>query len=84
MNGPLLTSVSIIGLVAVGGSLSIAMVQVLANLVRDWVHTRHQETSRREIAAYVAEGSISSDEGERLMNAGRPVPSSCSGRKTRG
>ncbi len=30
-----------------------------------------REQSRREIAAFIAEGTMSSDQGERLMNAGK-------------
>ena len=30
-----------------------------------------QERTRREIAAYIAEGSMSPEQGERLMNAGK-------------
>lgn len=39
------------------------------------VKTQAREKSRREIAAYVAEGSITSEQGERLLRAdagGRP------------
>ncbi len=34
--------------------------------------TREHEKTKREIAAYVAEGSISAEEGERLMSADMP------------
>lgn len=31
---------------------------------------KEREKSRREIAAYIAEGSMTTEEGERLLNAG--------------
>lgn len=70
MGSNFLSALSIIGIVAVAGSLLIALIQVFASLIRDTVRTRHQELSRREIAAYIAEGAMTPDEGERLMNAG--------------
>lgn len=33
--------------------------------------TNEQEKTRREVAAYVAEGSMTPEEGERLLNAGK-------------
>ena len=38
--------------------------------VRSVVQTFARERSRREIAAYIAEGSLSPEQGERLMRAG--------------
>ena len=52
----------------VGGT--IAVVAILSGTVSTIVKTSKREQSRREIAAYIAEGSISADEGERLMKAG--------------
>lgn len=49
----------ILGLVAIVFGCTVTMVKGKA-----------KEASRREIAAYVAEGSITPDDAERLMNAG--------------
>ena len=38
--------------------------------IRSVFQTIARERSRREIAAYIAEGSMSADQGERLMRAG--------------
>ncbi len=38
--------------------------------LRSVLQTAARERSRREIAAYIAEGSISPEQGERLMRAG--------------
>ena len=34
-------------------------------------NTRQREQTRREIAAYIAEGNMTADEGERLLKAGQ-------------
>ncbi len=57
-------------ILAVGGGLIVAIVAIVGNFVTEGVKTRQREQTRREIAAYVAEGSMSPDEGERLMIAG--------------
>ncbi len=53
--------VALISLAAVGGGLIKAVTTVLT--------TNARERSRREIAAFIAEGSISPDQGERLLRA---------------
>ena len=62
----------IIAIVAVTGGILIAMISVVACTIKGCVRTSQVEQTRREIAAYVAEGSISPEDGERLMKtAGR-------------
>lgn len=51
----------------VGGT--IAVVAILASTLSSIVKTRAREMSRREIAAYIAEGSMTAEQGERLMKA---------------
>ncbi len=53
--------VSVIGVVLLLGSLIRAVTVVLT--------TSSREKSRREIAAYIAEGSITAEQGERLIRA---------------
>lgn len=53
--------VAIIGLVMLLGGLIRAVTSVVA--------TNARERSRREIAAYIAEGSITPEQGERLIRA---------------
>jgi hypothetical protein len=60
----------IIGALAVGGSMLIAIVGIIAGTVRKMTQTKAREESRREIAAYVAEGTISPDDAAKLLNAG--------------
>lgn len=45
----------------------------------EFYRTRQREQTRREIAAYVAEGSITPSDGERLMRAAAHDPEAASG-----
>jgi hypothetical protein len=53
--------ITIIGVVILAGMTLKAITTVIAGFAR--------ERSRREIAAYIAEGSISPEQGERLLKA---------------
>lgn len=53
-----------------GGAFTVAIVAIVANAIRKIVQSRSKEQSRREIAAYVAEGSISPDDAVRLLESG--------------
>ncbi len=48
----------------------IALVAVFLGLIGWADKNKQRERSRREIAAYIAEGSMTPEQGERLMNAG--------------
>lgn len=61
---------SVIAMMAVGGGVAIAIVSVVGGLIQKTLETRSRERTRREVAAYVAEGSMSAEEGERLLQAG--------------
>jgi hypothetical protein len=63
----------LIPVVAVGGGLMVGMVSIVAKAIRRTAETRHKEESRREIAAYVAEGSMSPDDAYKILSAGTPV-----------
>ena len=54
--------------VVIGGT--VAVIAILTSGLKSIVSSLARERSRREIAAYIAEKSMSPDEGERLMNAG--------------
>lgn len=51
----------------------VAVIWIIAATIQNMVATNARERSRREIAAYIAEGSISPEQGERLMKAGNPA-----------
>ncbi|MBX3360053.1 MAG: hypothetical protein KF912_13255 [Phycisphaeraceae bacterium] len=56
------------------GGVVIALVAIVFSFVRSMVLGTARERSRREIAAYVAEGTMTAEEGERLIKAGNPPP----------
>lgn len=60
-----LTKVITIG---IGGVMAITW--IIATSIRAAVVGRAKEASRREIAAYIAEGSMTPEQGEKLLNAG--------------
>lgn len=53
----------------VGGAFLVAILGIVSGTISTIFRARAREQSRREIAAYIAEGSISAAEGERLMAA---------------
>ena len=53
-----------------GGGIVVAIVAIITEAIRKTLQTRAREESRREIAAYVAEGSISPDDAAKLLAAG--------------
>ncbi|HVZ93695.1 MAG TPA: hypothetical protein VG797_04215 [Phycisphaerales bacterium] len=59
-------------LVAMVGCGFIAVLSIVGGCIRAVVASRAREQTRREIAAYVAEGSMSPEQGERLLAAGKP------------
>lgn len=60
-----------VAVVAISGGLGVAIVGIIAGTIKANRREREREQSRREIAAYVAEGSISAADAERLIAAGR-------------
>jgi hypothetical protein len=56
---------------------AIAVVSIVASTIKSVVGSLARERSRREIAAYIAEKSMTPEEGERLMAAGRGGKSCC-------
>ncbi|GAB4552075.1 MAG: hypothetical protein Tsb0013_14290 [Phycisphaerales bacterium] len=55
------------GLFVIGGT--IAIVAIVFTTIASIIRTNTRERSRREIAAYIAEGSMTPEQGERLMKA---------------
>jgi len=48
----------------------IAIIAILSSSVTSMYTSNKRERTRREIAAYIAEGSMTPEQGERLMKAG--------------
>ncbi len=61
------------GLVAISGVLLVAIIAIMGWIITSTNRTRERERTKREIAAYVAEGSMSPEQGERLIGADMPV-----------
>ena len=57
------------GIFAIVGIAACVIIGLLLKAITTIVTGISRERSRREIAAYVAEGSITPDQGERLMKA---------------
>ena len=50
------------------------MVAIVGGIVSGVMKTRAREQTKRELAAYVAEGTIDPDKAVALLNAGGPQP----------
>ncbi|HHN77286.1 MAG TPA: hypothetical protein ENK11_01250 [Phycisphaerales bacterium] len=61
---------NLIPIIAMGIGGLIAMVAITFGTIRRVSQTSAREKTKREIAAYVAEGSMTPEEGERLIKAG--------------
>jgi hypothetical protein len=68
----------LIPVIAIVGGITVALVAIVFGTVKSMLDTRAREATKREIAAYVAEGSISPDDAERLIKADSPRPPGCS------
>lgn len=60
-----------IPLAAILGGAIIALVSVISGAISASAKTKQREQTRREVAAYVAEGSMTPEEAERILKAGR-------------
>ena len=58
------------GEIALIGGLTISILWIIVAGVQSVLRDRNREHSRREIAAYVAEGSMTPEQGEKLLKAG--------------
>lgn len=56
---------------------TIAIISIVFGSVKSMVNNSHRERTRREIAAYIAEGSMTPEQGERLMKAQSPDEKCC-------
>lgn len=59
--------------IVIGGGFTVAIVAIVSSAVRDVLRSKHQEETRREIAAYVAEGTIAPDEAAKILAAGGSI-----------
>ncbi len=66
----LLHSVNIIPIIAIVTGCSVGVIAIICGTISSVAKSRANEATKREIAAYVAEGSIDPDKAIALLNAG--------------
>ena len=67
----------VVPIVAVTAGCGVVVIWMLLTMITTIWSRRQVEQSRREIAAYIAEGSMTPDEGERLLKAGPDGAKTC-------
>ena len=64
-------------LFVMGGGILVALVAILTCFIRGLVRTKAREQTKRELAAYVAEGSMKPEDAERIIKADLPKWERC-------
>ncbi len=67
----------VLPIIALGGSFVCVIVGVVLGTVRSVLNARARESTKRELAAYVAEGSMTPEDAERILKAGPKEKSIC-------
>ncbi len=60
----------LIPVIAITMGCAIGMIAIIATALTRTTVSRHREQTRREVAAYVAEGTITADDAVAMLNAG--------------
>jgi len=68
-----LRSGEFIPILAIGGAFVVAIIGIIFGSIKAMVVARAREETKRELGAYVAEGSIDADKAIALANAGSKV-----------
>jgi hypothetical protein len=63
----------ILATIIFGGGFAVAIIAIIASAVRDVARGKQVEESRREIAAYVAEGTITPDDAAKILAGGAGI-----------
>lgn len=66
----------VIPIVAIACGCGVAVVSIIMGSITGAAKTSQRERTKRELAAYVAEGSMTPDEAERILKAG-PKDGAC-------
>lgn len=61
---------SVVAVLSVGGGILLMITLALISARKSVLKSREREQTRRELAAYVAEGTISPDDAVRMMSVG--------------
>ena len=62
-----------IAAIAIVGAIVMIITGILSSTIGGVYKTRERERTKREVAAYVAEGSMTPVEGERIIKADMPA-----------
>lgn len=62
-----------IAITAITGGIAIALVSIVLGTIKATLRTRAREQTKREIAAYIAEGSMSPEDGARILQSDMPA-----------
>lgn len=65
-----LSSNQLFVIILMGMALIVSIIVAMISAFNNGAKLREREQSRRELAAYVAEGSMTADEAERILRAG--------------
>ncbi len=72
-----INSSDFVPIVAIIAGCAVGAVAIIGGMLAAVSQRKQIERSRREIAAYIAEGSMTPEEGERLLNAGANLTKKC-------
>ena len=64
------TNDEMLSFIAVSGAFAIPLVAIIGAFTKNIRREREREQTRREVAAYVAEGSMSADDAAKILDAG--------------
>ncbi len=73
----LLREENFLAIVAISMGCLTGMVAIVGCVIGGVMRTRAKEATKRELAAYVAEGTLDSDQAVAMINAGRPKWEGC-------
>lgn len=62
----------LIPIIFIIGGVAVWIINTIMWTIKETHATKQREQSRREIAAYIAEGTMTPEQGEKLMAAGEP------------
>lgn len=62
----------VIPVIAIGGAFVVGTIGIVFGTIKSVMETRSREATKRELAAYVAEGSMAPEDAERIVKADRP------------
>lgn len=57
--------------ITITGGVALAALNIIFGVIRTTAINEPREQTKREIAAYIAEGSMTPEQGERIINAGK-------------